>query len=211
MAARKAGTSPHARYRRARKHLSDLEAFQATLARSRPRTPGKKGAKTRSLNNLSRRVSAARGQVTKTRNAIAQAASERAAIKSAEKRKRSEATKKGWAARRARGVTPQAPTPVLTSSGLFMPFLTKDGVVYVNPVGSDRTLVSRYWHYVRVFLEAGKADGLTHFESQQIFDAETRRTLPFVTDTNVILEHADEIDFGASFYKRRDEVVRFAA
>jgi len=208
MAARKTGTSPHARYRRARKHLSDLEALQTTLERSRPRTSGKKGAKTRALNKLTRRVAAARGQLTKARNAIARAASERVAAETAVKRKRSEATKKGWAARRARA---QVPAPVPPSSGLFMPFLTKDGVVYVNPVGSDRTLVGRYWHYVRVFLETGKADGLTHFESQRIFDAETRRTLPFVTDTNVILEHADEIDFGASFYKRRDEVVGFAA
>ncbi len=208
MTPRKAGTSPHTRYRRARKQLADLEALQATLARSRPRTPGKKGAKTRALNTLARRIPAMRGSVTKARNAVAKAASERVAAKSAAKRKRSEATKKAWATRRARK---SVPAPIPASSGLFMPFLTKGGVVYVNPVGTDRKLVGGYWHAVRVYLDSGTTNDLDRFDGRAIFDTETQRRLPFITDPDSILEHVDEIDFGASFYKRRDEVVRFAA
>ncbi len=92
-----------------------------------------------------------------------------------------------------------------------MPFLSKDGVVYVNPVGSDRKLVGGYWHAVRVYLDSGTTNELDRFDGRAIFDTETQRRLPFITDPDSILDHVDEIDFGASFYKRRDEVVRFAA
>lgn len=208
MAARKVGTSPHARYRRARKRLSELEALKATIERLRPRTSGKKGARTRALNKLTRQISTARGLVTKARNAIAHGASERASTKNVKKRKRSDAARKGWATRRSR--LRSAPVGV-PSPSLFMPFVTKGGVVYVNPLGNDRKLVGSYWHVVRVFLENGLTNELDRFEGRSIFDSESRRRLPFIIDPNVIAEHADEYDFGPAFYKQRNDVAGFAA
>ena len=75
MAVRK--PSPHARYRHARARLADLEALRDELARSRPRTSGKKAAKTRHLNKLARQIPSAKGLLTKARNAIAKAAATR--------------------------------------------------------------------------------------------------------------------------------------
>ena len=63
--------SPHTRYRYARARLADLEALRAALERTRPRTRGKKAARTRALNKLARQIPAAKGLLTKARNAIA--------------------------------------------------------------------------------------------------------------------------------------------
>ena len=54
MARPRNGKSAYTRYRRARENLAALVGEHEKLARSRPRTPGKKGAKTRALNNLAR-------------------------------------------------------------------------------------------------------------------------------------------------------------
>ena len=188
MAARKTGTSPHARYRRARKHLSGLEAFQATLARSRPRTPGKKGAKTRALNNLSRRVSAARGQVTKTRNAIAKAASERASAKSVAKQRRSDAAKRGWSKREA---TREAPPP--TQPVRAMRFLEeRDGevkqILVAPPSKDDRSAIGSYWHAVGVYRNGGSTALLDRFDGRSIYDARTQSRIRFVTDPGLLRE-----------------------
>ena len=36
-----------------------------------------------------------------------------------------------------------------------------------------------------------------------MFDLDEQQRFPFVTDLDVIAEHADEIDFGQGFYKAR--------
>ncbi|MCL5258698.1 MAG: hypothetical protein M1314_03025 [Firmicutes bacterium] len=202
MTPRKAGTSPHTRYRRARKRLSDLEVLKATLERSRPRTPGKKGAKTRALNKLTRRVSAARGQVTKARNVIARAASERAAVKNAVKYKRSEAATKGWAKRRV--------GERIAPFGDHWQHLRPDGTTITVVVDkTDSSLEGKYWNMYGVALD-GKGD-LRYFEGLSVFDFDRQRRFPFVTDLDVIAQHADEIDFGPGFYKRRNEAPGNAA
>ena len=215
MARGKRGSSPHSKYRRARQTVAELEAKQAQLERSRPRTPGKKGAKTRALNTIARHLRAARGQLTKARNAIASGASKRTSTKRAAATERSEAAKKGWATRRARTklAAPAASKPIAAASFVrFMPFLTEGGVIYVNPLGSDRSLVGGHWNAIRTYLENGRTDALDRFQDESILDAEAGRRLPFVTDPAVILEHEAAFDFGVTgFYKRREEVTRFAA
>ena len=215
MAQAKRGSSPHTKRRHALQRVAELEARQAKLERSRPRTPGKKGAKTRALNTVARQLRAAHDALTKARSAIAKAASGHGAAKRAATAQRSEAAKKGGATRRARAsaATVHAPIAPFEPHGRaeFMPFLTESGVVYVNPVGSDRSLVGKHWNAIRRFLENRGADALVRFEGQSIFDTESGRRLPFVTDPNVILEHEAELDLGPGFYKRREEVARFAA
>ena len=102
MAQTKRGSSPHTKRRRALQRIAELETQQAKLERSRPRTPGKKGAKTRALNAIARQLRATRGQLTKARNAIASGAAKRTSAIRAAVAKRSAAAKKGWATRRAR-------------------------------------------------------------------------------------------------------------
>jgi hypothetical protein len=216
MARGKRGSSPHSKYRRARERVAELEARQAKLERSRPRTPGKKGAKTRALNAIARQLRAARGQLTKARNAIASGASTRTLTKRAAVAKRSAAAKKGWATRRARKKVAGTPAPsnpiVAAVFTRFMPFLTEGGVIYVNPLGSDRSLVGKHWNAIRLYLENGRTDALDRFQDKSILDTEKGRRLPFVTDPAIILEHEAEFDFGVTgFYKRREEVTRFAA
>ena len=215
MAQAKRGSSPHTKRRHALSRIAELEAQQAKLERSRPRTSGKKGAKTRALNTIARQLRAARGTLTKARNAIARGASQKATSKRALTAKRSEAAKKGWATRRARVSAPAAaPAPPIAffSRAEFMPFLTESGVVYVNPVGSDRSLLGKYWTpALRTLLDTGRTDLLDRFEGKSIFDMESKQRLHFVTDPNVIFEHEAELDLGPGFYKRREEVTRFAA
>jgi hypothetical protein len=212
----KRGSSPHTKRRHALQRIVELETQQAKLERSRPRTPGKKGAKTRALNALARQLRATRGQLTKARNAIAEGAATRTSAKRASVAKRSAAAKKGWATRRARAkraAIPAAPEPIAAASfERFMPHLTESGVIYVNPLGTDRSLEGKHWNAIRTYLENGRTDALDRFHDKSIFDAETGRRLPFVTDPAVILEHEAELDFGSTgFYKRREEVARFAA
>jgi hypothetical protein len=205
MARPRNGTSAHTRYRHAREHHAELAEVHAKLARSRPRTPGKKAANTRALNKISRQLSAARGALTKARSAVAQETSQRAAAKGDTKDGRSAAARKGWATRRKRsrpsGLPPDAP---------FMPHLTYDGPVWVYPVGNDRSLEGGWMHNVKLFLE-NQPNALDDFEGKSIFDVETQQRLPFVTNRSVILQYEDAFDFGPSFYKRRSEVARFAA
>ena len=94
--AKRRGASAHTQRRHANARLADLEALKAALARSRPRAPGKKGAKTRALRKLVRQIAAAKGQRTKALNAIAAAARNRGPTKAAATAKRSAAAKKGW-------------------------------------------------------------------------------------------------------------------
>jgi hypothetical protein len=205
MARPRNGKSPHTHYRRARENLAALVAEHDKLLRSRPRTPGKKGAKTRALKGLSLRIRAARGMVTKARNAIAKATSQRAASKKEASRKRSEAAKKGWATRRARVSTPQ-----LDVLGLFMPHLTIDGPDYIHPVGNDRSLEGAWWVAAALFLD-NKPNRLDDLGGKSVLDTATGRRMPFITDRNVILHYQDSFDFGSSFYKRRNEVRGLAA
>jgi len=198
------GTSAHTRYRRAREHLAELESQYATIERTRPTKSGKKGARTRALNSLLRRLRAARGQLTKARAAIARAASQRVTAKSLTKRKRSEAAKKGWATRRTRKAAPGTP-------GLAMPFLTPAGVVYVwPPAKSDRSKIGAHWNAIDNLLSTGSSDLLGPFAGDAIYDEISGRRLPFVTDPTIIIAHSDEFEFGAAFYRDRYQVARFA-
>lgn len=206
MAQRKRGSSPQSRYRRARERVSTLEEQVAKLERSRPRTPGKKGAKTRGLNRLTRQLSSARGWLTKTRNAIAEAKHEAAEAKSLAKQKRSEAARKGHATRRMRAKPDHLAVPG-AASDRTMPFLAPDGLIRVLPLGNDRKLVGKYWHAVGRYLENGRTFELRMLEGESIYDALRQQRLPFVTDLQTILEYEAEFDFGASgFYKRRDQL-----
>jgi hypothetical protein len=216
MAHAKRGSSPDTKRRHALQRIVELETQQAKLERSRPRTPGKKGAKTRALNAIAGQLRAARGQLTKARNAIASAAAKRSSAKRVSIGKRSTAAKKGWVTRRARTKVAAIPAPsnpiAAADFTRFMPFLTEAGVIYVNPLGSDRSLVGKHWNAIRTYLENGRTDALDRFQDKSIFDSETGRRLPFVTNPAVILEHEAEFDFGSTgFYKRREEVARFAA
>jgi hypothetical protein len=196
MASRRNGTSPYSQYRHAREHLGELEAQYAKLGRSRPRTSGKKGAKTRAVNALARRIRAARGQVTKALSAIARATSQRAADKGAAKGKRSAAAKRGWKKRHARSRP--------GSAGDIWQHLTVDGTTITVVLDkNDSSLEGTFWNAYTAALE-GRRD-LRHFEGLSVFDLDRQRHFPFVTDLNFIAQHADEIDFGPGFYKRRNE------
>ncbi|MFY9719284.1 MAG: hypothetical protein WAK16_06510 [Candidatus Cybelea sp.] len=194
MTARK--PSPHTRHRHALDLLATLEAHRDKLDRSRPRTPGKKGAKTRALNRLSGQIRAAKGQLTKARNAIAREAATRTAHKDAAKQRRSEAAKKGWAKRRA--------AQGASGIGDIWQHLLPDGKttpVTLDP--SDSSLEGKYWNAYED-AAGGKRD-LREFDGRSVFDLDRQQRFPFVTDLNVIGEHADEIDFGPGFYKRRSD------
>jgi hypothetical protein len=183
---------------RAREHLADLEAKLAKLTRSRARTPGKKGARTRALNKLSRQIATARGLLTKARNKIVRAAKKDLTTKAAAKRKRSEAAKKGWASRCARKAAPAA------ASGLALPFLTSGGVVDAWPSAkSERSKVGSYWNAIDAFLSSGSRALLDRFAGDSIYDEISGKRLRFVTDATIIIAHSDEYDFGATLYRER--------
>ena len=210
MAARK--VSAHTHYRHARARLADLEAARAALERTRPRTRGKKAAKTRADNKLKRQISAAKGLLTKARNRIAQAARTFKSRTGVAKQQRSEAAKRGWATRRARAAA-AAPTPAASppSGQLAIPFLTiAFGVVGVWPPSKDdRSKVGKYWSTVDRLLSNQPAS-FDRFEGDSIYDEISGKRLPFVTDLNVILAHSDEYLFGLTFYRNRHEFERFA-
>ncbi len=208
MAARK--LSPHTGRRHALARLADLEASRDAVARTRPRTRGKKAAKTRALNKLARQISAAKGQLTKALNAIAQAARTGSARMSAAKQKRSAAAKKGWAARRARQASPP-PIQAAAASGKAIPFLTREkGVVGVWPPSrDDRSKVGKYWSSVDRLLSNLPAS-FEQFEGDSIFDEISGKRLPFVTELNLIYAHSDEYLFGLSFYRDRHEYTKVA-
>jgi hypothetical protein len=210
MAARK--PSPHTRYRHARARLADLEAARDTLERARPRTRGKKAAKTRALNKLRGQLRVAKGLLTKARNAIAQAARSRSSKGSAAKQRRSEAAKKGWATRRARKAATIPIRAAPPGSNKAIPFLTREqGVIGVWPPSkADRSKVGRYWNAIDTFLGNGSRTTLDQFEGDSIFDEISGEHLPFVTDADVIYAHSEEFLFGISFYRDRHEFTKFA-
>jgi hypothetical protein len=188
------------KYRHAHKSVADLEALREKLVRSRPRTRGKKAAKTRTLNKLARRIPAAKGLLTKARNAIAAESRSRAAIKGVNRQQRSAAAKKGWATRRAGLAAPAR------SGGKFMPMLTRAGIVWINPVGDDRSLLGSYWIAVGDHLNNTPTFALYGFEGLSVVDSETGESFPFITDLNTIFGYHDQYDFGPSFYRSRGEV-----
>ena len=188
--------SPHTRRRHALDRLANLEARRDKLERSRPRTPGKKGAKTRALNKLLRQIRAAKGQVTKARNAIARGAAARTSHNRAAKQKRSDAAKKGWVKRRA--------TSSASRIGDIWQHLLPDGTTTTVVLDKgDSSLEGLYWNAYGAAL-AGKRD-LWEFSDLSVFDLDSQQRFPFVTDLDIIAEHADEIDFGPGFYKRRSD------
>lgn len=208
MARPKTGKSPQTKYRRARERIADLEAQISKVGRSRPRTPGKKGWKTRRLAALQRQLSATRGQLTKARNEIARDTATRRAAKVSSTRSRSDAAKKGWETRRSRARPAVVEARRAGPGGQFMPFLTLGGLVYINPVGHDRSLVGSYWNAVDRLLADGSTASLDRFEGRRVWDSATGKHLAFVTDPNVILAYHEDLDFGPSFYKSRGEVER---
>jgi hypothetical protein len=190
------------KYRGARARLAEPEALREVLQRTRPRTRGKKAAKTRTLNKIARQIPAAKGLLTKARNAIAEAARGRKSPVSDAKEKRSEAARKGWAKRRA----PSAANVASTASavGDIWQHLLPDGATTTVVLDkADSSLEGLYWNAFED-ARAGKR-GLWEFTNLSVLDLDRQRRFPFVTDLNVIAEHADEIDFGPGFYKRRSD------
>ena len=196
------------KYRSARARLAELEALREVLQRTRPRTRGKKAAKTRALNKIARQIPAAKGLLTKARHAIAKAARGRKSTTSEAKERRSEAARKGWAKRRA-------PSGANVASGanavgdVWQHLLPDGRTTTVVLDKSDSSLEGLYWN---AFEDArgGKRD-LWVFAGLSVFDLDGQRRYPFVTDLDVISEHADEIDFGPGFYKRRSDTPGTAA
>ncbi|HEY2474978.1 MAG TPA: hypothetical protein VGI19_09260 [Candidatus Cybelea sp.] len=203
------GNGAWSKYRSARARLAELEAARDTLQRSRPRTRGKKAAKTRALNKLARQIPAAKGLLTKARKAIAKAAASQAVGKSAARQKRSEAAKRGWAKRQA-GKPSQAATPVVSGSNRAMPFLTHAGIVGVwPPAKDDRSKIGKYFGQVDRML-AHMPHSFEQFEGDSIYDEISGKRLPFITDVDFILMHSDEFHFGFSFYRDRHEFTKVA-
>jgi hypothetical protein len=194
------------KYRRAQKTLSELEAQLAALQRTRPRTRGKKAAKTRVINKLARSIPAAKGLLTKARNAIASAARGRKSTTSATKQKRSDAAKRGWAKRRA-GKAPPADSKGVRTRFLSykMPFLTRGGVIDVYPPSKDdRSKIGKYFGQVDRML-ANLPYSFEEFDDNSIYDELSGEHLPFINDVDFILAHSDEFNFGLSFYRDRHE------
>lgn len=182
------GRSPHSRYRHARERLAELEALYAKVERRRPRTPGKKGAKTRARNVLRRMISAARGQLTKSRNAIARNARDKTAAKIAAKQKRREAARRVWAERKAARSAPAPARRVRT-----MRFLEKRNGEAVQirvdpPSKADRSAIGSYWYAIGVFRDTGSVALLDRFKGRSVYDALQGKHLPFVTDHGLLLE-----------------------
>ena len=196
------------KYRGARAHLAKLEALQEQVQRMRPRTRGKKAAKTRALNQLARQIPAAKGLLTKARNAIAKSTATRTSGTKLAREKRSAAAKRGWAKRRAPKET--RPAAVSSSHQRFyrykMPFLTWDrGVIDVYPPEkSDRSKIGKYFGQIDRML-ANQAYSFAEFHGDSIYDELSGQRLPFITDVDFILTHSDEFNFGLSFYRDRHE------
>ncbi len=160
------------KYRKTSKRVADLEAQRQSLLRKRPRSRGKKAARTRAINKLTRKISAAKGARTKARNAISRAAAERKAAQSAARLKRSAAAKKGWTKRQAAARrTPQATiSHAATSESIRrMRFLEeRDGIAVrievVPPDRADRSAIGSYWYAVGVFRDNGSTTLLRRFD-----------------------------------------------
>ena len=124
------------------------------------------------------------------------AAGQRVAAKRTTTRKRSEAAKRSWATRRAR-------KRLGPSGDIWQHFMPNGTTMTVVLDKNDSSLEGTYWNAYTAALE-GRRD-LRYFEGRSVFDLDRRRHFLFVTDLNVIAQHADEIDFGPGFYKRRNE------
>ena len=196
MAKRKRGTSAHSKYRHAREGLAALEARHSEVERSRPRTPAKRGWRTRRLNKLGNQVRAARGLLTKAQEAIAEHARMRTTTKRAAAQRHSEAAKKGWGKRRAR-------TPAAPSGDIWQHLMPSGHTKTVELDKSDSSLEGKYWN---AYTAAAEHRGdLESFRNGSVFDLITQKRYPFVIDLDEALQHIDEIDFGPGFYKRRNE------
>ncbi len=201
----KRGTSPHTRRRHALQNLADLAAQQTKLQRLRPRTRGKKAARTRALNQVARKISAARGQLTKARNAIARASRVHTSKKITEKQKRSAAAHRGWAKRHAQKAKP-APASART-----IPHLTAAGIQDVWPPSAvDRSKEGSYWNEVDSLL-SNRLASFARFEGASIYDEISDQRLPFITDVDTILAFSDYFHFGEGFYRDRRGGTSFAA
>lgn len=96
-------------------------------------------------------------------------------------------------------------------SGLVIPFLTEDGVVYIwPPTKGDRSLVASHWNAVDTALANRSRAALRRFRDRRVYDSISGTWLLFVDDLETIIAHSDEFDFGPSFYRNRGEVTRFA-
>jgi hypothetical protein len=201
------GNSAWSKYRGARARLAELETLRDKLQHTRPRTRGKKAAKTRVLNKLARQIPAAKGMLTKARNAIAKAAASRSMGKKAARQERSEAAKRGWAKRRAPRASPATASIVKHRFyGHKMPFLTRAGVIDVYPpMKDDRSKIGKYFGQIDRML-ANLPYSFAEFEGDSIYDEIRGKRQPFITNVDFILAHSDEFNFGLSFYRDRHEV-----
>lgn len=196
MAAYKRVTSAHTRYRHARVRIAELEAQYAKIERTLPRSPGKRSWRTRRLNKIGNQLRANRGWLTRARNAIAEQARAKVASKRAETQRRSEAATRGWQQRHARRALAQ-------SGDIWQHLMTNGTTIGVVVDTHDSSLEGKYWNaYTRVL--EGKGD-LSYFQGRSVFDLDTQKRYAFTIDLDVIAEHADEIDFGPGFYKKRGE------
>jgi hypothetical protein len=200
-----------AKYRNARKRRAELEAAHAKLQRSRPRTRGKKAAKMRALNKLTRQIRAAKGVLTKAQKAIAKAASARTFGDKIAREKRSEAAKRGWAKRRAGKASATAVQPIAAPSPKkTLPFLTLRGIIDVWPPSSDdRSKIGKYFGQIDRLL-AHLPASFAPFEGDSIYDELSGEHLPFITDIDFILARSDEFNFGLSIYRDRHEPSKVA-
>jgi hypothetical protein len=158
----------------------------------------------RTLNQLARKIASARGQITKHRKAIHKTpVTTRAGAKAIARATRSAAAKKGWITRRARLLQ------LVIPSGKFMPMLTRNGIVWINPLGDDRSLLGSYWNAVSDWLDNRITLTIDLFDGLSVLDSESGQTLPFITDKDIILAYREHFDFGPSFYKARGEAPSF--
>ena len=215
MAQAKRGSSPHTKRRHALQRVAELEARQAKLERSglerRAKKAPRRARSTRSRDNFARRAARLPRPATRSLRAL-----RGEGLRNVPRRQSVPKLQRRAGRRDAHGLAPprcrrrshrsnRAAVPNSCRSS------RESGVIYVNPVGSDRSLVGKHWNAIRRFLENRGTEALDRFDGQSIFDTESGRRLPFVTDPNVILEHEAELDLGPGFYKRREEVARFAA
>jgi hypothetical protein len=200
----RAKTGIWSNYRRAGKRLAEFEALREKLQRTRPRTRGKKAAKTRALNQLARQISAAKGLLTKARKGVARAAAERKAAKSVATQRRSIAAKRGWAKRKAARhvtthVTSSHEAPYRDRPMRFLE--ERDGeavqIAVAPPDRHDRSAIGSYWYAVGVFRDSGSTTLLGRFDGRTIYDGLRQERLPFVTDPVLLLEAiaAGQTDF----------------
>ena len=87
-----------------------------------------------------------------------------------------------------------------------MPFLTRVGVIYVDPVLGERSQVGAYWNAVEAYLNDGSTAELRKFNRRSIFDTLSGKQRRFITDESIIIDYNDQFHFGSAFYKNLAEV-----